>query len=168
MVETLRDIRGPLSLYPRPGALLLAAAIVLLAAVVFLYMFLQKRRKKAIIIKRPAHEIAYERLETLKRKDLIRQKRMKEYYSEISDIIRHYLGDRFYLKAPEMTTEEFLSYVRDYGQLVPGHKALLKEFLLSCDLVKFAKYAPSSFETDSIFLSARRFIDETKQETHLT
>ena len=63
-----------------------------------------------------------------------------------------------------MTTEEFLFYVRDYSRLISNHKALLKEFLLACDLVKFAKYIPTSEEIDAIFLSARKVVDETKEE----
>jgi len=84
--------------------------------------------------------------------------------SEISDIIRHYLENRFLLKAPEMTTEEFLFYVRDYSQLIKEHKTLLKEFLLTCDLVKFAKYVPLFEEMDAIFVSAKKLVDETKEE----
>ncbi|MDD5477471.1 MAG: hypothetical protein PHG87_04620 [Candidatus Omnitrophica bacterium] len=163
--ETLRDIKGPLSLNSRLNFLLLLGILVFIAILVLLFIFLSRRKKPpAILPKRPAHTSAYEQLEKLKAKDLIRQARFKEYYSEISDIIRHYLENRFLLKAPEMTTEEFLFYVRDYGRLDRGHKILLKEFLLACDLVKFAKYVPPIEEMDAIFLSAKKLVDETKEE----
>lgn len=163
--ETLRDIKGPLSLSNHINILLLLMILLLLAALVFLFKFLFRRKEASVIVpQKPAHEIAYEQLEKLKTKDLIRQGKIKEYYSEVSDIIRHYLENRFLLKAPEMTTEEFLFYVRDYSQLISGHKTLLKEFLLACDLVKFAKYAPSFGEMDAIFLSAKKVVDETKEE----
>ncbi len=163
--ETLRDIKGPLSLSNQVNILLFLAILVILASLVFLFKFLSKRKKTlAMVIQKLAHEIAYEQLEKLKAKDLIQQGKIKEYYSEVSDIIRHYLENRFLLKAPEMTTEEFLFYVRDYGQLVSDHKILLKEFLLACDLVKFAKHIPSIIEMDTIFLSAKKVVDETKEE----
>lgn len=163
--ETLRDIKGPLSLSNRLNIILLLDILVVLVILVLLFIFLSRRKKAPVIIpKKPAHEIAYEQLDRLKAKDLIRQGRIKEYYSEISDIVRHYLENRFLLKAPEMTTEEFLFYVRDYGQLISEHKNLLKEFLQSCDLVKFAKYIPPAGEIDAIFLSAKKLIDETKEK----
>jgi len=163
--ETLRDIKGPISLSNHINILLLSAILVLLAILVFLFKFLSRKKRIAVVVaQKLAHEIAYEQLEKLKAKDFIRQAKFKEYYSEVSDIVRHYLENRFLLKAPEMTTEEFLFYVRDYSQLISGHKTLLKEFLLACDLVKFAKYIPSSGEIDAIFLSAKKIVDETKEE----
>lgn len=165
ITETLRDIKGPLSLSTRLNIPLLLGILVFLAVLVLLFMFLSRRKKALVTIpKRPAHEIAYEQLEKLKGKDLIRQGRIKEYYSEVSDIIRHYLGNRFLLKAPEMTTEEFLFYVRDYSRLISAHKTLLRGFLLACDLVKFAKYVPPLEEMDEISVSAKKLVDETKEE----
>ncbi|MCX5681537.1 MAG: hypothetical protein NT079_04585 [Candidatus Omnitrophica bacterium] len=163
--ETLHDIKGPLSLSHRLEILMLLGALFLLALAAFLFIFLARRKKAAaIVLKRPAHEIAYEQLAALKSKDLLRQGQLKDYYSEISNIIRHYLENRFWLRAPEMTTEEFLFYVRDNSQLVNAHKSLLREFLLACDLVKFAKYAPPFEEADAIFVSAQKLVDETKEE----
>ncbi|MFH1191389.1 MAG: hypothetical protein V1670_04260 [Candidatus Omnitrophota bacterium] len=165
MNETLRDIKGPLSLISHLNIFLLLGALVLLVILVFLFKFLSKKKEAPVVARRKsAHEIAYARLEKLKAKDLIGQGRIKEYYSEVSDIIRYYLENRFLLKAPEMTTEEFLFYVRDYSQLISEHKTLLKEFLLACDLVKFAKYIPARAEMEAIFLSAKKVVDETKEE----
>ncbi len=42
-----------------------------------------------------------------------------------------------------MTTEEFLYYLGIIGHLNETQKTALKEFLNSCDMVKFAKYAPT-------------------------
>lgn len=164
--ETLRDIKGPLSLSYRVNIFLLAGILVFLVVLIFVFMVLSRRKMPAaVVVRRPAHEIAFERLEALRRKDLIGQGKIKEYYSEISDIIRHYLENRFVVKAPEMTTEEFLFYVRDYGRLAGEHKLLLKEFLSACDLVKFAKYAPLLEEVEAIFVSAYNFVSQTKEET---
>jgi len=162
---TLRDIKGPLEMSRRLDIFLVSGVLIFLAILAFALAFLyRKKDTSAVACKRLAHEIAYEQLQALKQKDLIRQGKIKEYYSEISDIIRRYLENRFLLKAPEMTTEEFLLYVRDYSQLISGHKTLLKEFLSACDLVKFAKYTPSVQEIEAIFVSAERFIDQTKEE----
>ena len=61
-----------------------------------------------------------------------------------------------------MTTEEFIVYMREYGELGREQKDLLKEFLSNCDLVKFARYIPPDSEGETSFDTAKRFVDETK------
>jgi len=160
----MRDIKGPLGLPSAIGKFLIPIGLLILIISGFLvWYFLKKNQKEQYQPKKPAHEIAYEQLEALKVKDYIGKGLIKEYYTEVSDIIRHYLESRFKLKASEMTTEEFLVSVRDASDLASEHKNLLKEFLLCCDLVKFAKYTPSANEVNSIFYSAKHFIDQTKE-----
>lgn len=160
----LRDIKGPLSWSWRFNWMLLLIACAVVAVVVAVFIFLRRRKRCVPVVPpRPAHEIALEQLAQLKAKDLIRQGRVKEYYSEISDIIRRYLENRFVIKAPEMTTEEFLSFARDSGKLGGEHKSLLREFLSACDMVKFAKYAPTENEMEAIFGSAENFVQQTKE-----
>jgi hypothetical protein len=79
--------------------------------------------------------------------------------------VRRYIEEVFQLKASEMTTEEFLSSAKDSSRLPPEHKALLKEFLEACDLVKFAKHTPRDAEVEQIFLNAKYFIEETKDRS---
>ncbi len=163
----IKDIKPPVY-FPRNYFLLslIAVGIVLIAAA-FLIMFLLKkyRDKKAELLFEPpvpAHQKAYEALRRLKKKNLPRIGKTKEYYFELSDIVRRYLEDRFYLRAPEMTTEEFLYALSESDDLNGTHKNLLKGFLNHCDLVKFAKYAPSQKETDESFFLAQKLIDETR------
>lgn len=162
------DIAGPVKV-PNPKNKFLVlffifAFLSLLAAVVYIFF---KKKKKASIKTKSADQIAYEQLDILKNKDYITKGLIKQYYIEISDIIRHYLGNRFNLRAPEMTTEEFLAGARDSSFLLNEHKLLLKEFLVCCDLVKFAKYAPAENEINSVFDSAKRFVDQTKENDNL-
>lgn len=161
----IRDIRGPRAL-TGPLYLYIVLAVIIVAAVAALVILYIKKRKKAdemIPPPRPAHEIAYEALTALKNRDLTGSGKVKEYYFELSDIVRRYLENRFSLKAPEMTTEEFLSHLRETDQLRPDHKGFLREFLSSCDLVKFAKYLPGKKEIESSFESATRLVDQTKE-----
>jgi hypothetical protein len=165
--SAIRDIRGPRSLSDFQY-LYIALAVIIAAIIIALIILYMKKRKNAeeiIVPPRPAHEIAYEALIELKNKDLTGTGKVKEYYFALSDIVRHYLENRFYLKAPEMTTEEFLSHLRETDQLRPDHKGLLREFLSNCDLVKFAKYLPEEKENESSFGSAERLVDQTKERT---
>ena len=81
----------------------------------------------------------------------------------VSDVIRVYLEERFNLHAPDRTTEEFLEELRQSSRLNEEHKALLENFLIKCDLVKFARQEPTEPELRDLLDSALRLIDETRE-----
>ncbi len=165
----LRDIKEPVNLPQKFNRYFIMAMLILAVILILSAVFLLKAKtSRGLLSLKPAHEIAYEQLAALKKKDLIGQGKIKEFYIEISDITRHYIENRFNIKAPEMTTEEFFIKVKEHPQFQAGHKALLKEFLIFCDLVKFAKYTPSTQEIDSTFESAERFIGQTKDKEEKT
>ena len=154
----IKDIKGPIYFYEMYWILI--SGIIALLGFFILAIIIYKRRQKAPL-KLP-HEIALEELEAI-RSLLSRTGAVKEYYIKISDCVRHYIERRFILKAPEMTTEEFLSSLKDSALLADGQKSTLKEFLAACDLVKFAKYASNKAEMESVYTAAKNFIKETKQ-----
>lgn len=81
---------------------------------------------------------------------------------EVSETLRVYLEDRFSLRAPERTTEEFLVELQTSEALHPEQKQSLAEFLQSCDLVKFARFEPSETALRELHDSALRLVDETQ------
>lgn len=141
------------------GAALLA---VFIAAVWMLWRRKVKRAANESARIRFPHEIAYKQLKQLKKMDLPGQGRVKEYYTILSGIVRQYLESRFSLRAPEMTTEEFMKAAGKSPKIVDKHKKLLKDFLFHCDMVKFAKYGPTLLEMLDIFREAENFIDQTR------
>ncbi|MBN2269184.1 MAG: hypothetical protein JXN61_01130 [Sedimentisphaerales bacterium] len=141
----------------------LAAACIAGAAVAWLLMR-RKRAMELIRIFRPAHEIAYARLRALVKEDLLKGGRVKEFYERISNILRHYIEDRFDLRAPERTTEEFLSELARTELLGAGDKDGLGEFLTHCDLVKFAKHHPTTEQIQRTFDLVKKFIEKTKSD----
>lgn len=143
--------------------LLPVVAVVGGAVGVWLY-FRRKKTKESIRIFKPAHEIAYARLQLLVQKDLIKAGKIKEFYEGVSDILRHYIEDRFELKAPERTTEEFLFEIRDAGVLSEADRKALAEFLTHCDLVKFAKHSPTNEKIQHTFDLAKNVIEQTKSD----
>lgn len=162
---SLHDIKKPVNLPQRFKRYLIMAMLILAAALAIFALFLLRAKKSQELARfKAADEIAYEQLAALKKKDLIGQGKIKEFYIEISDITRHYIENRFKIKAPEMTTEEFFFEVKEHPQFNAGHKTLLKDFLFCCDLVKFAKYFPPKQELDSAFEAAEKFIGQTKEE----
>ena len=63
---------------------------------------------------------------------------IEAFFVAISSIVRRYLEDRFELRAPELTTEEFLALAGSASHLSHDHQHLLRDFLRQADLVKFA------------------------------
>ena len=124
----------------------------------------RKRKTELIRIFKPAHQIAYERLQALIKKDLIKAGKIKEFYRLISDILRHYIEHRFNLRAPERTTEEFLIELATAEVLGSDDKKDLGEFLKHCDLVKFARHNPSTEQIQKTFDLVKNFIGKTKSE----
>ncbi len=161
----IRDIKGPVSYWDKTYLYIILGIVTVIALILFIIMFLQKRRKTKEVEKPsiPAHEIAYEALKKLMLKDYLSTGKVQEFYFELSNIARHYIENRFQLKAPEMTTEEFLITLKESAVLNSEQKSLVKDFLSHCDMVKFAKYLPQKNEIDSSYESAKNLVDQTKE-----
>lgn len=160
------DIKPPRSLPSRWGLILIVAGVLISICVAVILFFIMRKKSagEPIIPPKPAHEIAYKALDALEAHDLISQGLIKEFFSELSLIVRHYVEDRFDIRAPEMTTEEFLESVKASDELRSEQKKVLREFLEQSDMVKFAKYGPAPEEIKMNFAAARRFIDETRSD----
>ena len=164
--KDIKDIKGLSGIKGNPGRLILIffTALLLLGFVAFIWLrhklILEEEKRK----KRPPHVVAYEELAELKEEDLPKKGMTKEYYSRLSDIARHYLENRFLYRAPEMTTEEFLTSIESAKELNAEQKKLLKNFLSHCDMVKFAKYGPTLLEILDSYKSAEELVDQTKEE----
>ena len=141
--------------------LIIAFISVIVAGLILLR---RKRAAKLIRIFKPAHEIAYDRLQALVKENLVEAGKIKEFYERISSILRHYIEHRFDLRAPERTTEEFLAELRNTDILSASDKQSLEEFLTHCDLVKFAKHSPTTEQIQRTFDLVKEFIEKTKSD----
>ena len=147
-----------------PYALGLLAFIALL--LFGLYFFKKKNQPKEIKvkpkIKRPAHEIAFEKLEQLKKDKLWQQGKIKAYQSQLTYIIREYLENRYAIQALESTTDEILAQLKNAN--VPDEfNPKLREMLQLADLVKFAKAEPPIEAHDRLMEYADSFVRQTKK-----
>ncbi len=166
--QPIRDLKPPIDVPMTLAEMALIAGIVLVivALAFFAYRFWKKRRKgEAAPVEaeriRPAHMIALEELGLLKEKRLWQQGLTKEYYSEVTEIVRRYFENRFHVMALEQTTDEILStltpHVRSSGLL-----RQIGEFLNRADLVKFAKFSPGIPENEETLTLAYEIVGKTK------
>ncbi|MFH0841845.1 MAG: hypothetical protein V1903_04410 [Bacteroidota bacterium] len=144
---------------------LLLALLVSAAAWVILKLlqrFKKRKEKPGIIINPdPAHVIAFRELEKLRNEQLWQRGEVKLYYSQLTEILRQYLENRYGVFSLEMTTSETLEALLRTGFKKDNLFHSLKTILNGSDLVKFAKYKPEPSENDNHFQNAWVFIEVT-------
>jgi hypothetical protein len=164
--KQLNDIKPPVP-YPSDYKIWLWITLGILAAAAIafgIYFFLKRRNKivDAQAVMLTPHELAYRDLDELAAENLIKRGEIKLFYYRISGILRQYIENRFGLRAPEQTTEEFLSGLDKDSSFPTEYRILLKTFLRNCDLVKFAEFTPEKEEIENTFESCRAFIRGTE------
>jgi len=113
----------------------------------------------------PPHIIALGALEKLEAKELWQQERTKEYYSELTRILREYLEGRFDLQAMEMTTRQITSDLRQRADFDSGQEKELSNLLQLSDLVKFAQAKPAEELHPQSLARVKSFVRDTKSST---
>lgn len=158
-LKDVRDIKG--LIYPFSFFKLFLWTALVLFVLIVLYFFIKALLRPPA--PKPPHEAALDELK-LARERFASGGGAKDYYVEISDAIRRYIEAVFALRAPEMTTQEFLNSMSAAGRLPVSYRESLKNFMEACDLVKFARHAPNHAETEAVFETAKKFIEETKEK----
>ena len=163
----LRDIAPPVAMPGLSPWLYFLMGVGATALALAGYWLLRQRRKRAEkeAAAEPPHQVAMRELQRLLAEDLVEKGEAKLFYLRLSNILRRYIEDRFAIRAPEQTTEEFLDDLRRDNAFADLQKELLEEFLRHCDLVKFAEHQPSREEVDGAVNSCAQFIAETRLET---
>lgn len=139
------------------GLLIIAAAI---------YVYFRIKNKKPIIPfpekpQDPPYVIALKELQLLKDKKLWQKQLYKQYYSELTDILRVYLEKQFQIPAMESLSYEIVRFLKEKSfndELVKNMQSLLT----TADLVKFAKATPLPDENDWHWKNAIAFVEQTK------
>ncbi|MDO6801041.1 LPXTG cell wall anchor domain-containing protein [Wenyingzhuangia sp. 1_MG-2023] len=124
-------------------------ALGIVAFLLALYFLFRKKKeeKRVVVPKIPPYIAAKKELEELENKELWQNNKIKEYYSELTDIVRKYIGDELMVQAMEITTDELMLLLTSENKqrsLGLDKEVLLrlKTFLSQADFVKFAKQKP--------------------------
>jgi hypothetical protein len=156
----LRDVKPPVD-YPVDyvvfGVIDVFLIVALIGLIYVMRRFLQGMRKPLVL---PAWSQAFRQLSELQQQ----QKPDKEYYFQVTAILRHYIEVRFAVKAPEMTTQEFLQSLKKGCPIPSRQEAILEDFLQQCDLIKFANVPVTRLDRQKAMAMVRQFIDETKDD----
>ena len=157
----LKDITDPVDV-PIPWWVWVLGVVLLSAGTSGLIWWWKRRIQRQQVPRQvPAHETALNALDALQAEDLLIQGEVKPFYIRLSDIVRHYIEGCFGLRAPEQTTQEFLTSISGSSLIRKGHQKLLRSFLNQADMVKFAEVVPDGEESNSALDAARQFITQT-------
>ena len=153
----IRDIRGPKHI---PSPWLWAAWLAGGLAVGALGYGAWRWSRRTLAKAKLPYEIALDQLEEARA--LMQTENAREFSIAVSEIVRNYIEDRFQVLAARRTTEEFLyDLLESSDALLASHRALLADFLIHCDLAKFARWILSVEEMEDMLQSARTFVIET-------
>ena len=106
-------------------------------------------------------ERAWVELDRLLKKGLPGRGRYKDFYVELTMVVRRYVQRKYGIKAPHLTTEEFLREFREEGR---GKREELKKFLESADMVKFAGVEATPEMADEATDSAKNYLSQDNRD----
>lgn len=169
--QDIKDIKPPLSLSITFAELLpYIIGLIVLGGLgyLFYYIWNKRRRGESIIPEappRPAHEVALEALRSLDSEHLWQRGKIKEHYSQLTDIVRTYIECRYRVMAMEMVTDEIMDSPV-IASLEKQTREPLKELLVKSDFVKFAKYQPTQQDNETSITTATKFVEQTWRDVH--
>ncbi len=131
--------------------------------ITYLQSRMGKREEDAVAAEplRPAEEVALEKLDIIREQKIWQTGQVKEYHTQLTDVVREYIDRRFEVSSAEQTSDETLRAMRP---LLNDKKDLyeqLRKMLTLADLVKFAKWTTTPDENEMSLRSAYAFVKET-------
>ena len=133
----IRSIVPPQPFYIQAGGFwLVVAGVCLVLALVALWFLLRRPTKVSVPTFTP-RQLAAQRLQELEAR--IDTLDARAFGGAVADVLRVYIGAQYGLQPERQTSEEFLSSITGSRTFSVVEHALLREFLESCDLLKFAR-----------------------------
>ncbi|MCR4665099.1 MAG: BatD family protein [Paludibacteraceae bacterium] len=146
--------------------MLLLILLLMCAGIYYLLKHVRDGRDKRRIYipkepERPAEEVALEKLDAIREEKIWQAGREKDYHTQLTDVVREYIGKRFDVHSTEKTSNETL---REMKTVLKNQKELytgLSQMLQLADLIKFAKWKATPDENERSLQTAYQFVKET-------
>jgi hypothetical protein len=135
-------------------------ALAVLAAIAAVIWWVRKKRRTVVAtpaIVLPPEVIALAELERIAALDLPARGDYKQHYTLVVDTVRRYLEARYGVEAMDRTTYELIDDLERRRVRVDGLEPLLNE----ADLVKFAKFTPTTESAAVTVNRARELVIRT-------
>ncbi|HLV92274.1 MAG TPA: BatD family protein [Aequorivita sp.] len=140
---------------------------LILVVVLAIYLFRRKKRKDAAKKQLPPYEEAIVALQKLDNSQLLKENKSKEYYSNLTEIVKRYLDREVDESALESTSDELITRLmmhKDAGNFDFSNETIRKldQIFKRADLVKFARMNQEYGQAEV----DRKNIEEIINETH--
>ena len=142
----------------------IAITIIIAIIITVAIKLLSHIKRKVRLMRMSPRERALEELKELLSKKLIENHLLKDFYVELTMVVRRYIERQHHVRAPEQTTEEFLAVISSNTIFSPDVIKRLKEFLQAADLVKFAAYTPDRNSNNDAIETAKSYITTDAEE----
>ena len=169
----LIPIKDPVPVrFPLPWQTIILS-LIMVALLVGMVMIWRKRQQAEVFYEeRPEYldepdRVALKKLELLDQSGLLDRGDIKEFYAQLSLILREYTENSLYIRALEMTTEE----IRAHRPVFPYADEQLDAYLnilSGADMAKYAKHIAAMDQCTAHLNEARSLVEGTVQYWKLT
>lgn len=97
-------------------------------------------------------------IDELKKRPHVDKEQMEAFYSDLTEAIRHFIEEKYQIRAPTLTTPEFLQEMAQHPAFGTEERNRFAQFLESADRVKFAGYQPSEKEYFDALNTAQMYL----------
>ena len=143
-------------------AVILIIIALVLGIIALIYLYNHHKKSKPIhkqVI--PPYDLALMQLTALNELHLCEKGEEKEFYTQLTDILREYLTNRFDINAMEMTSTQIIEAVKKNVE-ANCSKEYIEDVLEIADFVKFAKVRPLPEDNVHSYNAALQFVQNTK------
>lgn len=165
--QAIKDIKAPLRApitFKEMLPWILGAIGLIMIVLLTIYIVRKKIKNQPLITFNktviPPHIKALGRLEDLREKKIWQKGMIKEFHSEISDILRTYIEEAYKIQAMEMISVDIINCLNSM-EIEPESVKRLQNIFKLADMVKFAKFNPLPDENDYNLKNAIIFVNET-------
>ena len=116
-----------------------------------------ERHKKPVLTPKAK---ALQQLQQIQKEEMISQEQYEQLYIALTNTVRNYIEEQFQIKAPNLTTQEFLKKAMESPQFDDMTKKLLSDFLQRADMVKFAEFHPTHKDYENAERAAQNFLQQ--------
>ncbi|MFW6302375.1 MAG: hypothetical protein ACOC01_02520 [Bacteroidales bacterium] len=144
----------------------LTVLVLLILGAIYYFRFYKKNKpvfRQIVKPSEPAHVIAFRELDRIKSEKLWLKNRVKDFYTDLTDTLRHYLENRYDVKAMEKTSAEIMELLDKEDLLEDRLREKMRDILQRSDFVKFAKSQPLTNENEMSLTQAYEIVEESKE-----
>lgn len=155
--------------WPTPRAIFkwILRGLAACATIAIVWLLLARIRRAVRIHMMTPSQRALHELDSLLSKNLPGRGLFKDFYIELTFVVRRYIERTYGIRAPRLTTEEFLIKAKSDSRFDTDRVDQLSGFLQSADMVKFAGIAATVEMALSAATLARRYIESDATSSEL-